>query len=39
MKKNDKLFNVLVIVTFLVISYLLTQKVFQNDTFYTIKVG
>ena len=39
MKKKDVLFNILVIFSFLIVSYLLSQKVFQNDTFYTIKVG
>lgn len=39
MKKNNIYFYILVVVTFLVISYLLAQKVFQNDTFYTIKIG
>lgn len=39
MKKNNIYFYILVIISFLVISYLLAQKVFQNDTFYTIKVG
>lgn len=39
MKKNKVIFNILVIVSFFVIAYLLAQKVFQNDTYYTIKVG
>ena len=39
MKKSNVLFNVLVVVSFLIVSYLITQKIFQNDTFYSIKVG
>ena len=39
MKSNRVLFYILVVVSFLAISYLLAQKVFQNDTYYTIKVG
>ncbi len=38
MKKNIY-FYILVVFSFLIVSYLLAQKVFQNDTFYTIKVG
>ena len=38
MKKNNILFYILLIFSFLVISYLLTDKIFQNDTYYTIKV-
>lgn len=37
-KKNNK-FKFLVIVTFICLAIMLTKKVFQNDTFYTIKVG
>lgn len=38
--KNKKIyFYILVVVSFLVISYLLAQKVFQNDTYYSIKIG
>ena len=39
MKKKDLFFYILVGFSFLIISYLLTHKVFQNDTYYTIKVG
>ena len=39
MKKKNIYFYILVIFSFLVVSFLLAQKVFQNDTFYTIKVG
>ncbi len=39
MKKKDILFNLLVIVTFVGFSIFLVEKTFQNDTFYTIKVG
>ena len=39
MKKKNLYFYILVVISFLIVSYLLTQKVFQNDTFYTIKVG
>ena len=39
MKKKNIYFYILVVFSFLVVSFLLTQKVFQNDTFYTIKVG
>lgn len=38
-KNNNKKITVIAIITFLVISVLCTAKVFQNDTFYTIKVG
>ena len=39
MKKRDILFNLLVIVTFVGFAIFLVEKTFQNDTFYTIKVG
>ena len=39
MKKKDILFNLLVIVTFVGFAIFLVEKTFQNDTFYTIKVG
>ena len=38
MKKN-RIFNIFVIVIFFTISFLLCTKYFQNDTFYTIKLG
>ena len=38
MKKNKK-FNILAILSFLIISIFITFKIFQNDTLYAIKVG
>ena len=39
MKKKNYYFYILAVISFLVVSYLLSQKTFQNDTYYTIKVG
>lgn len=39
MKKRNYLFNIFIFVTFLTIAIVLTKRTFQNDTFYTIKVG
>lgn len=39
MKKNKWLFSIFVVIIFVSLSIILTNKTFQNDTFYTIKVG
>lgn len=39
MKKKNLFFNILVIFSFAVIAYILVNKRFQNDTYYTIKIG
>lgn len=41
MKKNkdDLKFKILIIISFICLAIMITPKVFQNDTFYTIKVG
>lgn len=38
-KKNNLKFKILLIISFICIAIIITPKVFQNDTFYTIKVG
>ena len=38
-KKNSLKFKILLIISFICIAIIITPKVFQNDTFYTIKVG
>ena len=39
MKKNNLKFNILLVITLISIAIIITPKVLQNDTFYTIKVG
>ena len=39
MKKKDILFTLVVIFSLFAISYYYSNKTFQNDTFYTIKIG
>ncbi len=39
MKKSKVLFTILVVFSFFVLSYFLTKKILQNDTFYTVKIG
>ena len=38
-KKRKFIFNVIIILSMIFLAIIITQKVFQNDTFYTIKVG
>lgn len=38
-KKNNLKFKILILISFVCIAIMITPKVFQNDTFYTIKVG
>ena len=38
-KKTKVRFNVLAIICIIIFSFALTQKTFQNDTYYTIKIG
>ena len=39
MKKKDILFTLVVLLSLFAISYYFSKKTFQNDTFYTIKIG
>jgi len=39
MKKKINFFNIFVIVSIVFLAIMITPKVFQNDTFYTIRVG
>ena len=39
MKKKNILYNVLVFISFAVIAYIIPKLFFQNDTFYSIKIG
>lgn len=39
MKKKNTLFNILVLVSFITLAYIIPKLFFQNDTFYSIKIG
>ena len=39
MQKKEKYFNVFAIVLICIFCFSITPVVFQNDTFYTIKIG